>query len=88
MGIIENELSEHEIVVDPSDMLIIDEAKRKYGHLSKRVQAATTLEEMAPALRALATDFEVTNPNESSKILSFHKRNGLTGLHPDQPVAP
>lgn len=83
MGIIENELSEDEIVVDPRDMLTIDEAKREYGHLSKPVRDATTPEEMAPALRALATDLEVTNPNKSDEIMRFHRRNGLTGLYPE-----
>lgn len=66
----------------------VEKAKRKYGHLSKRVKDATTPKEMGPALRALATDLEVKNPNKSDEIMSFHKRNGLTGLHPEPPVAP
>lgn len=66
----------------------VPEAKHKYGHLSKRVRDAVTPEQMGPALRALARDLEVTNPNKSDEIMSFHRRTGLTGLHPEPPVAP
>jgi hypothetical protein len=67
---------------------VIARAKRKYGYLSKRVRGATTPKEMGPALRALARDLEVTDPNKSDEIMSFHRMNGLTGLHPEPPVAP
>jgi hypothetical protein len=52
------------------------------------VRGATTPKEMGPALRALARDLEVTDPNKSDEIMSFHRMNGLTGLHPEPPVAP
>lgn len=59
---------------------IVDTAKSNFGYLSERVQAANSLREMTPALRALALELAATNPNACDKILKFQEEHELAGI--------